>query len=263
MTQTQPAAPASVPLDRISLRERERGFVVGGVDSGKSTLMDVLGAEFVRRYHARGGRRLILDSKPRYRAQWTVHGHPASRRYRKWSHGRAIPGSVVVDDPRDLKLAWQTGARTVIAQCESDAEIARLVATAKAFLDDSRAARPQLLQVDETCDFFHQNGAPRGGSDTIAKSARAGRERGTAGCYGSQRTKGIPTVLLSEMSRLYALRIDYRLDAKRLPEMGAPIGPDYVDQVGPHEFFYWWKGDKAHPQAYRTLYGPYTLALGR
>lgn len=249
MTSTK-AAP--ITLDRISLRKAERGFVVGGVGTGKSTLMDLLGADFVHRYAAAGARRLILDSKPRYRAQYTATGASAAGRYKRWSHGKAIPGSVVVDDPRDMRLAWETGARTVIVQCESANELPRLVLAARMFLTDSRASRPQLVQVDETLDFFHSNGSPRGGDDTIVMLGRAGRERGTAVLYGAQRTKGFPATLLSEMMRLYALRIDYAADAKRLAEMGAP--PFELPRQ-PHQFIYWYKGDYDH------VYGPYRLSL--
>jgi hypothetical protein len=242
----------ALPLSRISLRDTERGLLAGGTESGKSTLADLLGAEFVKRYSARRARRLILDSKPRYRAQWTADGRSAAGRYRRWSHGRMIPGSVVVDDPRDLKLAWQTGARTVIVQCESGRDIGRLVLATKLFLDDSRASRPQLLQVDETLDFFHGNGAARGGDDAIQRAARAGRERGTACLFCTQRTKGLPVTLLAEMTRLYAMRLDYRADAKRFQEFGAPPFDTPLDE---HVFMYWWKGD------YRNVHGPYRLDL--
>lgn len=241
-----------VELGRLSMRERERGFVVGGVDTGKSTLMDVLGNDFVHRYARRGARRLILDTKPRYRADLELSGRSARRRYKTWSHGHAIPGSVVVDDPRDLDMAYDLGARTVIMQTDTMREIDRLTAGAAKFLQQSRAKRPQLLQVDETLDFFHGNGAPRGGDDAIMRVARAGRERGCGGLYGAQRTKGLPPTLLEEMSRLYCLRIDFKADAKRLQEMGAPPFPIPTQR---HVFRYWWKGD------YDRVWGPYRLNL--
>jgi hypothetical protein len=218
----------------------------------------MLGAEFVWRYRAKNARRLILDSKPRYRAQYTAQGVSAAKRYKSWAHGSAIPGSVVVDHPQELATAWKMGARTVIAQCTSSAELPRLVATAKAFLEDSRASRPQIVQVDETLDFYHSNGAARGGDDTVVVLARAGRERGTAVLYCSQRTKGIPASLMGEMTRLYAMRIDYVADAKRLQEMGAPA---FALPTEPYQFMYWWKGDAKHPTAYRQVFGPYALAL--
>lgn len=226
--------------------------MVGGVDTGKSTLMDYLGNEFVRRYRPSGARRLILDSKPRYRAEHSVRGISAKRRYSNWSHGNAIPGSIVVDDPADLGLAWDNGAETVIVQGESSKDIPRLVDAAGEFLRSSRANRPQLLQVDETLDFFHSNGAPRGSDDAIIRAPRAGRERGTACLYGAQRTKGMPPTVMEEMTRLYCLRIDYKADAKRLQEMGAP---PFVLPTEPRQFMYWYKGN------YSRTYGPYTLTL--
>lgn len=246
----------AILLDRISLRERERGLVIGGTGSGKSTLADVLGTDWDSRYRARGGRRLILDTKPRYRGQWTARGVEARRRYRGWSHGETVPGSVVCDEPADLDLAWQLGYRVAIVQRRDDeteaACVARCVATAGRFLRQSRTSRPQLLQVDETLDFFHSNGAPRGGDDVLARIARAGRERGCALLAGSQRTRGIPATLMSELTKLYRFRLDYVADAKRFGEMGAP---EMVNPTRPHVFWYWTK------DAYTQAWGPYRLSL--
>lgn len=254
---TTTRAPATtrgaVPLDAIALRHKERFLAVGGTDSGKSTLLDLLGASFLERYAHLGARRLILDSKPRYRAQWTVHRTPAARRYRGWDHGPIIADSVVVDDPRDLDLAWKTGARTVIVQCESKREIPRLLAAAAGFLASSRAKRPQVLQVDETADFYFSNGSPKGGDDVLERAARAGRERGTACLFGNQRTKGMAEPILSQISKIACFRLDAAGDVKRLHEMGMPKFPMPTE---PHVFFYWTKS------AYTQIWGPYRLALG-
>ena len=173
------APPSSLQLDRLSLRARERGLVLGGTEAGKSTLADVLGSEFVQRYREKGARRLVLDSKPRYRGQYLLSGLPAKRRYKSWDHGSAIPGSVIVEDPHDLERAFSMG-NTVIVQGDSGRDIPRLVACAGEFLRHSRAGRPQLLQVDEVLDFYHPNGAAKGGDDAITRSrcapaASAGR----------------------------------------------------------------------------------------
>lgn len=250
MTQALPAK--GVDLGALSLRHKERGLVIGGVDTGKSTLADMLGADFDQRYGHLKSRRLILDSKPRYRAQWTVHGVSAAKRYKGWDHGAPIVNSVVVDRPEDMELAWKSGARVVIVQGHGASHIPRLIAHAREFLKTSKASRPQLFQCDETLDFYHSNGAPRGGDDTITQMARAGRERGTACLYCSQRTKGLSQSLVEEMSKGYVLRVDAVKDLKVLNEMGMP---KFEPVTEPHVFRYWTKRD------YGKVYGPYRLNL--
>lgn len=240
-------------LDRISLRARERGFLVGGTNTGKSTLEEALIADWCQRY--RDTRVLILDSKPRFRAERDAHGRSAKRRYKRWDHGPVVPESAVVESAAELAMAWQTGHRVVIAQAEHQADVPNLIACARAFLTHSRSGRPQLLAVDETMDYFSPNGAARGGDDILVRVARAGRERGTAALFCSQRTKGIPAQLIEEMSKCYLFRLDYRADVKRLYEMGFPEGvqPPGAERV----FLYWTK------QAYDRVWGPYSLDLAR
>jgi len=244
-----------VDLSRISLRERERGLLIGGTKTGKSWLAEALVVDFHRRYLAKHCRVCILDSKPRFRGEYEASGIKASRRYRKWDHGPAVPGSVVVSDPRDLELAWSTGASIVIAQARDGENVPMLADCAQEFFNSSRASRPTLLLVDETMDFYRSNGSAIGGSNALLRAARAGRERGLAALYCSQRTKGIPPQLLEELTKLYLFRIDYLDDAKRLREMGAPatITPPRKERV----FKYWTKDH------YETVWGPYTLDLPR
>lgn len=238
-------------LGVLSLRRSERGFLVGGSGSGKSTLALPLLLDFLTRYP--GGRVLVLDSKPRFRADWTMQGTSAARRYRSWDHGPLIRGSVVVDEPGQLRDAWRFGHRCAIAQGESSADIARLTATARVFHGQARSSVPQLVVVDELLDFFHPNGSPRAGTDdTLVRVVRAGRERGEGALYCSQRTRGIPTQIVEELSKLYLFRLDFVGDARRLPEMGAPesITPPAED----HEFVYWTKRERS------KVWGPYRLS---
>lgn len=253
---------APVNLGDISLRHKERGLILGGVDSGKSTLSDILANDFVHRYLRRGVRRLIVDTKPRYRAQFCMNGTLAAPRYKNWTHGPYIPNSYVVDKPTDLDVAFKIGATTCIVQPNTDhtlSEMPRIIATVRRFLAQSKESRPQLAQVDETLDFFHGNGQPIGGDPVIIQLARAGRERGTAVIYCSQRLKGLPYTLRVELARLYCLRLDGKLDVKELREIGAP---EFTPPTRLREFYYWWKGDIKHPQAYHQVWGPYTLDLG-
>jgi hypothetical protein len=243
----------ALALPQISLRARERGLLVGGTDTGKSTLAEALLADFFHRYPT--ARILILDSKPRYRAERTARGASARRRYRQWSHGPTVPGSVVVDSPAELDMAYDTDHRVAIAQGQHSRDIPALLSCARRFLETSRANRPQLLVVDETMDYFSSNGAARGGDDVLVRVARAGRERGTGALYCSQRTRGIPAQLMEEMSRCYLFRLDYKADVKRLWEMGFPQGvePPSVARA----FKYWTKAD------YGRVWGPYQLDLPR
>lgn len=240
-------------LDRISLRARERGFLVGGTDTGKSTLAEALVVDFYLRYPS--ARILILDSKPRFKAERDHHGRSAKRRYRHQSHGPVVPGSITVSTPDQLDTAWTIGARIVIAQGAGSRDVPALLSCAHRFLDTSRANRPQLLVVDETMDFFSANGQPRGGDDVLVRVARAGRERGTGALYCSQRTKGIPAQLMEEQTRCYLFRLDYRADVKRLWEMGFP--PGVMPPSVRHAFIYWTKAD------YERVWGPYRLDLTR
>lgn len=244
-------------LGRLSLRSlkgrgADRAICIGGAGSGKSTLADELGADWDARYEGVDGSRLLLDVKPRYRAEHLASGTSAARKYKRWAHGAPVARSMLVDTPEDLDLAWRTNHRVAVAQGDSDADIPRLLAIAERYLKDARASRPQLLHVDEMLYFFGPSGQPKGRSDVLKRYVVGGRERGVGSLMCSQRTKGFPPSVLEEVNRLYLFRLDYIDDVKRLREMGAPVEPEDVPRVE-HEFKYWYKRD------YETLWGPYKL----
>lgn len=249
----------TLDLDSFTLRcspktGAERAMVIGGVGSGKSTLADYLGADFTARY--RKSKRLIVDTKPRYKADHTVQGFSAKGRYKKWGHGQPVTGSVLVEVPEDLELAWSLGHRIAIVQCNSfKREMFRVLAVIEAFFDSANAKTPSLVQFDEALDFFSLNGIPKGNTDVVVRCARAGRERGLGAIYCSQRTKGFPASMLEEINRLYLFRLDSTGDINRLTEFGAPVEEGDVP-TEEYLFRYWTKAD------YQTLYGPYTLDLG-
>jgi hypothetical protein len=238
-------------LGRVSLRARERALLAGGTRSGKSTFSEAMVVDWRERY--RDAPVLMLDSKPRYRAEYTAGGGRAKGRYRKWAHGPTVPDSVVVESPDDIKLALSTGAKLLIAQGNGERDVPALVRCARAWLDEQGKRR--LIVVDETMDFFRSNGSPVGGDDALVRVARAGAERDCAALYCTQRTQGIPAQLLEELTKLYLFRLDYRKDTRRLHEMGAPVSITPPTQN--HVFKYWTKAD------YGKVYGPYRLELPR
>lgn len=247
-TQTAP-----LPFEEISLREKERAFLLGGTGAGKTTVEEMLIADFHRRY--RTSRILILDSKPRFKADYFVNGMSAKRLFKHWDPETvAIPGSILIRTADQLEDAYRLGGRIVIAQAERSAEYPRLVQVAETFYRSARHSRPQLLCVDETADYFHQNGSPIGGTDALIRIARSGRERGTAALYCTQRAKSIPTSIIEELTQLYLFRLDARADLKRCVEMGAP---EWIQPPKRKREFMFWAKDRD----YDTVYGPYKVAL--
>lgn len=251
MPPTRTPTRAQVTFGDVSMRERERALLLGGTGSGKTTLETLLLSDFYTRYPK--SRILILDSKPRFRAEFLVTGIAAKRRYRHWAPDAALPGSVVIDSHTDLDLAWRQ-SRIVIAQCEHAAERWKLVECAERFYNSAKHTRPQLLCVDETADFFHINGSPIAGStDALVRIARSGRERGTGALYCSQRARSLPSSIIEEMTQLYLFVLDGEADLKRCVEMGAPkaIQPPPRE----HEFYLWTKRDR------QKIYGPFTVDI--
>lgn len=110
------------------------------------------------------------------------------------------------------------------------------------FIKSARAGRPQLIYVDEGLDFFHRNAMAKGGSDAILRTARAGRERGISLLFASQRVKGIPIQIVSEMTKLYGFGLDVRDDQKRLEDFGYPYR-EYPLPLDDRIFRFW---DKKH-----------------
>lgn len=139
---------------------------------------------------------------------------------------------------KSLTNVWRHG-RVALCQTSGDErDIPWAIACIKAFLAQARAGRPQLVYVDEGLDFFHANAVARGGSDAILRCARAGRERGLSLLFGTQRPKGIPLQIMSEMTKLYLFLLDYEGDVKHLGDMGYPY-KEYPAPTEPHLFRLW------------------------
>lgn len=236
-------------LSQVALPTSARGFLVGGTGTGKTTLAEKLIAQFHQANPS--AKILILDSKPRFRAQWRVNNLTARGLYKKWGYGEVYPGSYVLDliDPSaELKAVWRSGGHVAIAQIERKAYIEALKITLDRFYEDYGARTPRLVYVDEVADFYDGSGRASV-NDPILTIARAGRERNVSLLTATQRPKGVPKSLLTELSQLYMFGLDWRDDREHLRDMGVPDEAPYPEWE--HSFLFWDKKLKANPPSLR------------
>lgn len=242
--------------------------MIGGTQVGKSTLSEPLRDDFRARY--RKARVHISDTKPRYRVERRVTGRGAKGLYKHWDHGSPVPGSVLVETPDDMDMAWQTGARVTI--CQSRRWIPAQDDCLAHFYSRGERGTPRLAIVDETVDHFHGNGIPRG-SGSVIDIARSGGEQDLAGLYCSQRTRGVSPQLLEFLTKAYVFTLDNTADAARFGEFGAPV---VLIRDEHKRLRAWWVPEKGEPRQFprdkyvfdywtklnRTrVYGPYKLNL--
>jgi len=215
-------------------------YVAGKKGTGKSTLLEVLMAEYQREYSTekKPVRTLIIDTKPRFRAEKELYGVSTrvSRRYRKWGYGSGeIPNSYALPQSGSIKgnlnQVWRLGGTTAIASTERESEWGWAAETARTFYEGYGAKFPRLIFVDELSDFF----ISRTLSDIFQRIARNGRERDCALIAGSQRPRKIPVEIMSEMNRVYLFHIDYSEDVKNILRYGVP--QDTIIPSMGHTFF--------------------------
>lgn len=171
-------------------------------------------------------RTLIIDSKPRWKAEWELSGLRTShtRRYSKWGHGSGvIRGSYVLSRQQsigtELDRVWGLGGTIAIAQSEREEDWGYLSDVATTFYERYGTHSPRLLFVDELADFFKW----RSLGDIFQRVSRNGRERDVALVAGSQRPRKIPVELMTEMSRLCMFKLFYREDIKHIYDFGIPM----------------------------------------
>lgn len=231
-SQPSPSRPPQT-LAKIALPRNGRGVAIGQTGSGKSTLAEALIQQWLAEQP--NPRVLILDSKPRFRAERELTGLPAHRRYRSWERGPTMPNSyrLPLAHPSDeLAQVWRLGGTTAIAQVEDGAADDRpylhaLLGTLQAFYKGSSRKYSQLVYLDEGADFFGSSaGFAQGNS--ILRAVRSGREKGLAVLLSSQRPRNIPVAVITETSNLYCFELSFDKDWEHLREMGLPkyLGAD-------------------------------------
>jgi DNA helicase HerA-like ATPase len=240
-SQTPPASPAQHPsLETIALPADARGMALGITGSGKSELANSLMATFQEKHP--NSRTLILDSKPRFRAEWELNGLSTrvSRRYKGWKRGQVVPGSVVLplrSQPKaELAQAWKQKHKVVIAQIDDLDYTPWLLANLREFYRTAKDGQANLVYVDEIADFFSTSGT-YGKGHPMVQTIRSGREKGIAFLAASQRPRSIPASAMTEASQFYVFELAHEDDWKHLHNHGLPKDARVPDED--HAFFFY------------------------
>lgn len=189
----------------------ERVGTLGGSRAGKSAWMEWEAREI--QDSRPSAAQLIMDSKPRFRAQTERHPwfpkqrRDARRRYDTWASGPTIPNSVAVDiwGEHPFRGLWSKDrpGEIAIMQGETRQDHIRMLQLAMSFVKAQWKNRERRLVFDETLDFYARNGyCIDSKNDVLYLAARAGGERGIGSEFGAHRVYGIPHLILMQISRL-------------------------------------------------------------
>lgn len=212
-------------MEHIRLGIGERGFIVGMTETGKSTLAETLIYDWVNEF--RKGYVIIIDSKPRFRAEKELSGIPTSvsRRYEKWDYGPGpFPGSVVLplrDIDGELRMAVSLGYRIIIAQVDDRfKDIGKLNNVIISGYNHRKKGKPLLFYVDETNNFFRHVNSKEGSG--IVMVLTSGRERYVGALLAGQRPRHVSVEAMECMTKLYSFYFPFDEDVKHLKAMGIP-----------------------------------------
>lgn len=212
-------------MEHIRLGIGERGFIVGMTETGKSTLAETLLWDWINEF--RKGYVIIIDSKPRFRAEKELSGIPTSisQRYAKWDYGPGpFPGSVVLplrDIDSELNMAISLKYRVIIAQVDDRfKDIGKLNNVIISGYNHRKKGRPLLFYVDETNNFFRHAGSKEGSG--IVMVLTSGRERYVGALLAGQRPRHVSVEAMECMTKLYSFYFPFDEDVKHLRAMGIP-----------------------------------------
>lgn len=218
-------------IDQITPKKGERVIILGSSRSGKSVVADHIHFNIVKMRPA--AEILVLDTKPRYRAEIERYGpgmklvRNADHHYTHWEKGPTIPGSYRHDiNNPNMKAYWgpKDPCRTVILQTERDHERGQILELADThWFEVRKKGADRILRVNEMLDFYYGNGVCLNSRHNVPlKVNRAGGERGFSGIYESQRTRGMPLQLIEEATMILLFHLKYEDDMKFLWQNGVP-----------------------------------------
>jgi len=211
-------------MDDIMLGPGERGLMLGMTREGKSTLSEVQIDHWYNTY--KDADILIIDSKPRFRAEWQLNGLPAAPLYRNWDWGTLVPNSVVIpmkDAESEIRLAWSLRYRIIIAQIQDRSDIGLLDQALKIAYMKRRKRHKLFIYVDELNNFFKVGVKGIQAGTGIIMVITSGGEKNTAFLGAGQRPRNISVESIESMTKLYWFYTPFDEDNKHLRSMDLPL----------------------------------------
>jgi hypothetical protein len=219
-------------LDDLVQGPGERHLVFGSSRCGKSSLEDW------SMRHIQQQRpecmQLVLDTKPRFRAETIAYGpggkwrKDAKSLYEGWTKGPLLPNSVAVNlhSAHQFRGLWEDNRPGEIAVMQSDEMTDwKLMLDLTRWFIRKKTTRERLIVVDEGMDFYQRNTmgiSPQ--NDPILHAARAGGERAIGLMFCAHRPYGIPPLLNTLTSRVTLFHLKFQKDMQYLWAMGIPEG---------------------------------------
>jgi hypothetical protein len=219
--------------------------MIGTSRAGKSTLMEHFIPDWRKQTNTRT---LIIDTKPRFHAQYEINGLPTGRRYAQWRSEGFIPYAYRLPVGMRLRESdWQIARQgtpkqlgtVIIAQTDDPDDYAWLDRSViQPFYSQTRKSIDEYLVVDEGMAFLRGRMTHSKG---IVQAIVSGGEKGIGVLFGAQRPKNIPNECMTEMTKCYVFQFDYEDDIKKFMEMGAPPYFEIPNKL--YYFSYWdkWK----------------------
>lgn len=217
-----------IDLADIMPKRAARVVVAGGTRCGKSCLTDWQIRYLIRKLPK--VEILLLDTKPRFRAQYTPMGFAAASHYKKWRKGPVVPGSVRVDleSSNPMRRVFRDDRRIAIMQSSSaggstPAERLLILHTAYDWWRHRSNANPRFVVADEGMHFYRKNGyCIDSATDLFHEVSQTGGELDTGMIFETQLLRGIDSMILDHVSDFYAYYMRDERDIKRLYEIGVP-----------------------------------------
>lgn len=204
----------------------ERNLVYGTTRSGKSCHIDWEAREI--QASRPDAMQILLDTKPRFRAETERGINPKQRknaawRYRTWTSGPIIPGSVLVNlyDPHPFRGLWTRPGEIAIMQSGEETDWNQMLKILTAFTKAHLGDRERHIVVDEVLDFYGRTTwSINQKQDAFYRASRAGGERLIGLTLGAQRVHGLPIMIRNMFSRVTLYHLDEDKDMKYLNANG-------------------------------------------